>query len=340
LNTFPKEFKAIKALSTLAKGALPSAMLISGEDEYLRRLFLSRLREIFLQDGGEFELIDATETDLASWMDGICNLSMFSSKRMSVIINAEKIKIDKDKKGFEALLKEKDSDRLTVFVAEKLDGRTTLSKVLSTLPKLDAGYLKPYELRSLAVDYFREKGIRISDELLDKIIFEVGEDLGTLVSELDRLVLMISPKKHLDKGLMEEINPNFQASIFDLIGAIRERKVSYAWELLENIDLYRGLKDETAVILTNLYKDIIKVFTVKACLSNRMSHQEIANRLNIKEYFLKSYISAAKIWQYDELKNACILISELDKETKFLNIPHIAMWRHFLISVNLERQAS
>lgn len=338
MKILPNETSAIKLESILRNmDEIPFAILVTGEDEYLQAYSISVLKSYFLKKGGEVEKFDAETIDILTCMDSISNLSMFSSRKLSIIYNADKINIADEKRRFEELILSSDSDRLIVFVTSKLDGRTSIARILNKIPKIDCKKMKPHILKDWCISYLKEKNIRIKDKLLDEIIYEYSDNTALLVSEFDKMLLYLPEDGELKEELLNLMSPNFKASSYDFINAIMEKKALKAWNYLDNIELYKGLQNESMLILTALYKEFVKLFRIKAYIAASVSKQEIANKMFLKEYLLSSYISNSNKWDYNELKSACILIANLDRDLKLLNVNSIFLWKNFIIELLNEK---
>ncbi|MBN1233390.1 MAG: DNA polymerase III subunit delta [Candidatus Coatesbacteria bacterium] len=338
MNRLPNETSAIKLEGTLRNvDEIPGSIMVIGEDEYLQNHSIDVLKAYFLKKGGEIEKFDAEITDLLTCLDSISNLSMFSSRKLSIIYNADKINIADEKRRFEELVFTSDNDRLIVFVTSKLDGRTSVAKILNKIPKIDCKKMKPHILKDWCTGYLKEKSIRIKDKLLDEIIYEYSDNTALLVSEFDKMLLYLPKDGEFKEELLNLMSPNFKASSYDFVNAIMERKVLKAWDYLNNIELYKGLQNESMLILTALYKEFVKLFRIKAYMAANVSKQEIANKMFLKEYLLASYINNSSKWDYNELKLACILIADLDKDLKLLNVNSIFLWKNFIIELLNEK---
>ena len=174
-----------------AGAARQNLHLIEGEDTYLRDLHRETIIAAHLNaEDRELGLVraDMAETSLTETLGRVATPALFVQKQVVVISRLEKVRED-DIKGLESYLATPAEHAVLIFEAAKLDRRTKLSKLLlARCEHLDAARLEDDgEAIEAAGRFAAEQGLTITPEATEDLVFAVGNDLGLLRREVEKL---------------------------------------------------------------------------------------------------------------------------------------------------------
>ncbi len=178
-----------------ASASRQNLYLIEGEDTYLR----DRHRETVIAahlsaEDRELGLVraDMAETSLTETLGRVATPALFVQKQVVVISRLEKVRED-DIKGLESYLANPPEHAVLIFEAAKLDRRTKLSKLLlARCEHLDAARLEnDGEAIEAAGRFAAEEGLTITSEATEDLVFAVGNDLGLLRREVEKLAAYV-----------------------------------------------------------------------------------------------------------------------------------------------------
>ena len=154
-----------------------------------------------------------------------CNTIPFMSQRRLVIVRD----VDKMSKGDIDVLADyaRDPSETTtlVLVAEKADRRTSLFSAIDKLGGV-AEYKAPKksEFPSAVVEMFAARGRTIGREGAEALVSAVGNDLGRLSVEVDKVISFAGEARTLSRHDVEEVMSTTAAtSVFELLDALGSR---------------------------------------------------------------------------------------------------------------------
>ncbi|OGN98427.1 MAG: DNA polymerase III subunit delta [Chloroflexi bacterium RBG_13_51_52] len=127
------------------------------------------------------------------------------------------------------------------------------------------------------------KGSSISKEALDLLVRLVGSDLWTMANEIDKLVLFTGGRPIEEADVQAVVSNAQETSIFKVIDAVMESRVSLAQQLLQQ--LYKqGMAP--AQILVMLSRQVRIIFQVREMRNRGRSRGDIQTRLGLTQNFI------------------------------------------------------
>ena len=111
----------------------------------------------------------------------------------------------------------------------------------------------------------------------------VGNDLWTMSNEIDKLVLFTGGRSIEETDVQAVVSHAQEASIFSMVDAIMESRVSVAQELLQEL-FRRGM--ESAYILVMLARQVRIIFQVREMRDRGLSRGAIQTKLKLTQDFV------------------------------------------------------
>ncbi|NPB07403.1 MAG: DNA polymerase III subunit delta [Aquificae bacterium] len=295
---FQKEFLSGKADRRV--------VVVHGEERYLVRAFLSKLREKF---GKNYRVLWGDEITEEELFSALSERSMFSAAGSGVVVlyNFEDFlkRLGRRKKAREGLIKilrNLKSNYLFILYDRKLQ-KTELSSeplksILSFGILVSAGRLSKEKVKNLVAKKFAEKGIKVEREALEYLLERTEYDLSELKLEVEKLIDYASEEKLLTLADVKRVlfTVKGDASVYEFVDALLLGEGERALQLLES--LYRA-GVHPLQIQKVLASYLLKLYTVKKLSESGTELSRALEKVGIRNNFLK-----LKFRQYLERNDA------------------------------------
>lgn len=307
--------------------------LFYGEEKYLLYKDVAFFRDYFAKEGVAAEKFDGGKVSLSTVIASAAEMPLFGGKRLIVVDHSPWFSA-KGKKGAEDgedhpkaandegkelidYAKDPNEDTCLVFIADSADKRMKTVKAVEAAGKVRKyDPKKSYELPDYVRKYLARQKKKIAPRGLDLILAMVGEDLGVLTSEMDKLTLYVGDRERIEAEDVEKIvSQTAEASSFllsDAIGMRRKKKTrEYALSILE-----RTKPGEYAMLFGYLVNYFRLLIRVKDLASMGKTEKSIAKELSVHEFRVKKAMEAQRNYSMDELCDAMALMLDCDYKVK------------------------
>lgn len=307
------------------------AYIFSGEEDYLKKYYLSEIANICCPDEA-FSLFnrvtfDGADIDLAEISEAIKAPPMMSDAKLI-------------EWKYPDLDKMKESDKKTLIsIAETLADYPYITLVLfSDTNGFDPGTVKRpsknAKLFSKAFNlinfekstdaqligwlrrHFEAEGIACDSDTLSALIFRSGHSMSVLSGEVKKLsayakanTLSAITKKEVDFVA----SPTLECDAFALSGAITDKNRERAFLALLDMQMRRI---DAGAVLATLARSFGELVTVALLLEEGNDAKDIEGILGWNQYKIKICINSAKKWGLARLSSATARLRELDAQSK------------------------
>jgi len=230
-------------ITALERGRIVSAYLFEGEEDYLKKEALERLKKkIILPDYEDFnyERFSAESSSVGQIVESLSTLPLKGKWRMVVVEEVDKLS-EKNQKIVAEYLDNPVKTTCLVAIGGKIDKRKKLYKDFLKKGTIVSFYsLYDGEVVDWVKKRVEEEKKRISPPALFCIKERVGSNRRDLDNTMEKLLLYIHPRKAIEKEDVEEVLGEGEGGgVFDLTKAIRERNLAGALSILAKL-LERG----------------------------------------------------------------------------------------------------
>jgi len=230
-------------MTELERGNVALAYLFEGEEDYLKKEALKRLKnKIILPDYEDFnyERFSAESSSVGQIVESLSTLPLKGKWRMVVVEEVGKLS-EKNQKIVAEYLDNPVKTTCFVGIGGKIDKRKKLYKDFLKKGKIVSFYsLYDGEVVDWVKKRVEEENKRISPPALFCIKEGVGSNRRELNNTIEKLLLYIHPRKVIEKEDVEEVlGEEGGGGVFDLTEAIRERNLAGAMSILAKL-LERG----------------------------------------------------------------------------------------------------
>jgi DNA polymerase III delta subunit len=329
----------------MAPSARPASVLaIVGEDSYLAEAALERVLAAAVP-GERHESVSVLHGDEARWEDVLAAAragSLFAASRAVVVRRAELLKYatpPKDGKDdeagdsggrggkgradedpVEAYLAAPASDATLVLLCARPDKRRKPWKSLlgkgSPVEVHEAVPKRGRALRSYVEDELRRRGLRLSRDVLDLLIDEVGQDLRRLMGEVDKLEAWTEGRAEITvEDVAALVGQGLGQPLYLLSDAFAARDTTKALELLERL-LEEG--DQGPLVVAALHRTLRQVRGALALRQAGVPAGQIGARLlpGNMQFKLESLLTASRRWSERDVTRAIAVLEQTDRGIK------------------------
>jgi len=267
-------------LARLKKGTAPPAMLLLGEEPYLRDACRKQLIDTFVPEAARTWAVsrysaDRGETQAA--LEQAQTMAMLSPKQVVFLEDAETIEELAEKKRdaavehLENYLSNPAPFTVLVLEASKLDQRMRLGKLLAEKTLVvEVGLGENLEQRqgaaaALAHAMAKEEGVTFEKGAAEDLAEFVSADLQRLKTEISKLVTYAGDRKQLkreDVSLM--VISEKTTTVWELANLMGNRKAGQALEFLDRLLREGEAPLQILGAITWMYRKIIEASEVRA----------------------------------------------------------------------------
>ena len=292
------------------------AYLLLGEDLYLR----DRLREEILDanvpvDAREFAVARYAldRTPLEEVLRRATILPMFAPRQVLLLSRVEKLP-EEDLPHLKRYFDAPAEFTVLVFEAAKLDRRTRVARLLLERCQVQEAD-SPDDTGALAAaqQFAHDLGLRITRETAEDLVLALGNDLGLLRRELEKLRTYVGDRKEVTSAdVAALVSPARRFSVFDLADPLAERRRAQVLLLLRRL-LEAGESPVGIVgMLAWLYRQLLQA----QALPRSAPAWQAAKVLRAPRTRIEPLLRQARKFRREDLQEAFVLLNEADVTLK------------------------
>ncbi len=295
---------------------LKSSYLIFGTNRPRVEEAVKRLRNRFAPEAVERLRASEASGDQAV---AACNAGgLFASGGRAVIVEGVERWKAADAKAVGHYLDDPAPDTILAMVADQLRRDSALAKAVGKRGQILAYDVAKRELPDWVRSQLRERGVDVSPRVARDLIELVGENMGELACEIDKLATWSGGDKIGEEELELLVCPRGEVAPFGLTDAWGRRDAGAALAAYELL-LERASEPRPALLakLAGLLASHIgKVSACHRFLQQGLGAREAANRLGIHPYAAEKAVAQARNFNEIELRRAAVRLAALDLALK------------------------
>ncbi|HEV7645670.1 MAG TPA: DNA polymerase III subunit delta [Pyrinomonadaceae bacterium] len=300
--------------------------LFFGEETYLRDLAVKTISDKIFAEGDLREFnessISLVSSDLRDGLAAANQLPMMSQKRVVRITEVrvsdagrkETIR-EEHEKALAAYLNDPAETSVIFFVADELDKRRKISKLL--LDKCTAVEFAPLSDREV-VDWLKDRlkdfNAKADDRTLQYLVATIGNDLRKVSSELEKLAVASLPDGIVTTDLIDELISNSrELSNFALTDHLLAKNRARALETV-----YKLLNDgaEPVMLLGLIASNYHRLALVKDLMKQGLDRKDVARAVNMPYSKQEEFMTAARRLEWEKLTHILRRMAEVDLAIK------------------------
>lgn len=305
-------------------GEFKNAYLICGDEDYLKEHYVSQLKDKIVDKTFEFfnfHYFDGKDTDLDDALKDAQMLPVMSEHSLVIIKDYPFDKAADIKLMQEYLSDCPDTTVLVVWFAavnpdERSAGYKNLQKAFDS-----AGVVAQLEKRSesdvakMLVSGAKKRGAVLDISNAKYLISVSGNDLKTLLNELDKLSSFASGGE-ITKNIIDDMATKcLQARIYDLSKYIVMGNSSLAYGVLDTLF---EMKENPIEILSTVSGVYVDMYRVKCAKTAGFAYDDVAKHYNYKrrEFALRNASRDCAALSQQQLRDSLDIILETDMKMK------------------------
>lgn len=304
-------------IATIKKKQFQPVYLLHGDEPY----FIDLISDAIIENAIEEHERDFNQTVVygkdcvpAEVVASAKQYPMMAERTLVVIREAQEIKKWEDFEDYFA-----NPSASTVMVIchkhKKVDGR---SKAIKALAKTGTIFVsdkvKDYQLTSWISNYVKSIGYDITDKASSLLSEFLGNDLGKIINELDKLAIILEKGTRInDVHIEENIGISKDYNVFELVNAVGELDILKANKIVN----YFGRNPKAAhstVVIANLFTLFQKMMTVH--FLSVKTPDAVAQQLKIHPFAAKETVRQARLHNPKKLARNISILRDYDLKSK------------------------
>lgn len=286
----------------IKKGEFKSVYLLYGEEEYLKKQYRDRLKNVIAGDDTmNYSYYDSDNASVKDIIDVCETLPFFAQKRLVIMENTGFLKSSNDELA--DYIKHIPDYLVVVMVEKDVDKRNKVYKAVDSV-----GYIcemKPQTTATLEkwiAGLLAKDNLKISREACDLILDKTGAGMDYIRQETEKLVSYCQGRDVVTVEDVEKVCATQTTShIFDMISAIANKKQQQALDLYYDL---LELKEPPMRILYLIVMQFNGILQVKDLMSRGISGKEIASKIGAAPFVVGKYQAQAKYFEMNTLLDA------------------------------------
>ena len=283
-------------------GKVSPVYLFSGEENYLKEDSLRRIKETLIKpEFSQFnhDLLSGKEISGIELLNKLLTLPIGQGKRLIVIRDAQKLNPSVKERIIE-YLKSPSPTSCLILCAPKVDLRKRFYATIEKTGKSVVFYpLKNRELSLWIKDYLSRRKSKILAQALDLLMARVGNNLGEMAGELEKLLIHIEKRREINLKDVESLVGAVKTyTIFALTDAIGKKKEKEALGILS-----RMMDEGTSAteILYMIVRQFRLLLRTQNLLEKKFSENKIIQALAVRPFVVKNLIIQARNFSLEKL---------------------------------------
>jgi DNA polymerase-3 subunit delta len=296
--------------------ALKPVYLFTGGDRPKIALALQRLRARVGEDATES--LHASEASGADAVSACNSLGLFGGEYRAVVVDGVEAWKAADAKEIESYLASPAPDTVLVLVGDGLKKDAALSKAVAKAGEAHAYEVGKKELPQWVGEQFARLGATADRDACRALVEAVGDDVGDLSSELQKLATWANGEP-ITRAVVEELAVGrAETPIFAVTDSWGSRDVARTLGATESLleRSHRPRSGELIRVVTSLVGHVGRVRKVAVLSDEGVRPAEIASRLKMHPFVAEKSARQARNFSAEELAQAMVKLAELDAGAK------------------------
>lgn len=305
-------------LKDLKKGQYAPLYLFHGEESYfidelahyIERHALSESDQAFNQ-----MVVYGRDVDAATLRDMASRVPMMAPRQVIIVREAQDMKTLAD---LEAYVQRPVSTTVLVLCHKhkKIDGRSKMAKALLQQGVVfESKQLYENQVPAWITDWCRHQGYPITPEAVALLTEYLGNQLGTLINEINKIILNLEPGKQIEPGhIQDAIGISREYNVFELQKALGFRQVGEVYKILHFMS-----QDQKAnpaiVIISSLAGYFLKLYQINKMRGASDKDMMAATGVMTPMFFQENKQAATR-YKTPQLERIFGLLHEFDLRSK------------------------
>ena len=255
-----KDAKSMK--SHLASGNYAHAYLFYGEEEYLKDLYIARIKKAVVDDPMNIYLFTG-KTDPGDIADIVTGVSLFGERKLIIVSGSNFFKSAVPLDFMEDL---EDGNCTVIFREDNVDKRVVNYKnILKQGVVFECKRQSEQDIVRMLSAQAKSAGRTLSPGAAELLLSGIGPDIVRLMGELEKLILYTEDNAVIqEQHVLQVCTLSLSARVFDLTDAVSQGNHRKAYQILQ---VLLDEKQSALGILSLLSKNWISMYEAKQIMA-------------------------------------------------------------------------
>lgn len=313
-----KKLTYFELLKKIDSGKVETAYHFTGEEDFLKEEAWRKIASLLVPENlrsFNLDFLYGAETSADQIYSKVSTAPVNTKKRAVVLFDLHKLS-DFSKEMLLKFLPKLPSSTCLILLSPKLDVRAKKAKFYTAIEKLTTTVeftgLWDNQIPSWVINRVKEHGKRIEENAVQILHNLVGNDLGDLASEINKLVIYVGEKGVITSADVESVAGLSRShSVFQLTDSIGERDCKNSLKILNNLILAGENPGGIIFWLTHHLEMLIQTKEFGST-----SLDSLTAYLKTKPFLASKYQKQAQNFNLQELEKGLILLYQTDVDLK------------------------
>lgn len=243
----------------LQAGEIAPVYALYGGDPFLEDYFISELKKVLIQDGGEIKHYSMDQDREDDFFRELSAFSLFEDKRIIVVRELKKLKSKNSREELINYIQSPNPNTCLILISEEYDLRNSFLKNIADKSQL-ADVRPPFksDMTKWVSYILKQQEITITPSALEQYMELYGDSIANVINEIEKTALFLGKDTQITEDSFskyETIHRTFQIWHFqDSLGKKDlQKSLTISTSLLENGTAIQQL----VVSLSNLFQQLL-----------------------------------------------------------------------------------
>lgn len=287
----------------IRNGQFQSVYLLCGEEAYLKKQYKDKLKRAMADpdDSMNFSAYEGKGINPKEVIDLAETLPFFADRRVILIENSDFFKNSCEELA--EYMPQVPETTHFIFVEDEIDKRSKLYKAVKNAGKIVEFTSQTEELLTRWVlTRIKKEGKNITGSVMQLFLNKVGNDMGNIDRELEKLLCYCMEKEVIEAADVEAVTTEQTTNkIFDMVNAIAEHNQRKALDLYYDL---LTLKEPPMRIMYLISRQFQILLNIKDMSGKGFDNAAMAKNAGIPPFAVRRNLSQAKGFTMQQLKQA------------------------------------
>lgn len=287
----------------IRNGQFQSVYLLCGEEAYLKKQYKDKLKRAMADpdDSMNFSAYEGKGINPKEVIDLAETLPFFADRRVILIENSGFFKNSCEELA--EYMPQVPETTHFIFVEDEIDKRSKLYKAVKNAGKIVEFTSQTEELLTRWVlTRIKKEGKNITGSVMQLFLNKVGNDMGNIDRELEKLLCYCMEKEVIEAADVEAVTTEQTTNkVFDMVNAIAEHNQRKALDLYYDL---LTLKEPPMRIMYLISRQFQILLNIKDMSGKGFDNAAMAKNAGIPPFAVRRNLSQAKGFTMQQLKQA------------------------------------
>ncbi|MED9903998.1 MAG: DNA polymerase III subunit delta [Lachnospiraceae bacterium] len=299
----------------LKSGQFSRMYLLFGEEAYLRRQYMDKLKNALSPEGDSMNThyFEGKDVPVSEVIDLAETMPFFAERRVIIMENTGLFKAGGEKLA--EYLENPAPAAFFVFAESEVDKRSKLFKQVQKNGRAVCFDVQDERtLKRWIAGILKKDGKQITESCAEYFLDKTGTDMGNIRSELEKLICYCMDRDVVEKEDVDMIcTTRISSHIFDMVAAIGDKQTKKALTLYYDL---LALKEPPMRILFLIARQCNTLLQAKQLKNKGFDNKAIGEKTGLPGFVAGKYVAQAAKFKEKDLKRAVERCVEAEEAVK------------------------